>query len=191
MTIVILHGINGFAGKHWQQWLHDELIKEGHKVIMPTLPDPEHPDRRAWQDTIEKLVKDENLTRLIIVGHSLGVPAALDVIEAISTPIFSLVSVSGFYRAYGEDLNDYYMQERKIRMDKVRRNVKHAAVFYGDNDPYVPQKELQALADELDVSPIIIPGGGHLNTSAGYETFPQLLDSIKSIINQPKNARQN
>ena len=48
MNILILHGIGGKAGSHWQQWLHDELVKSNHNVIMPTLSDNDKPDRNTW-----------------------------------------------------------------------------------------------------------------------------------------------
>ena len=55
MTILIIHGINGYAGKHWQQWFYDELLHLGHTVIMPTMPNPDKPDREEWNVYIKNL----------------------------------------------------------------------------------------------------------------------------------------
>lgn len=49
MTALILHGVSGNAGKHWMQWLHDELVKLGIEVIMPTLPNSDNPDFFEWK----------------------------------------------------------------------------------------------------------------------------------------------
>jgi predicted alpha/beta hydrolase family esterase len=81
LEVLILHGIGGHAGIHWQQWLHDELEKVGCKVIMPDLPESDHPDRKAWLKAAGDSIEGLDPTSLIIVGHSLGVTTALDLIE--------------------------------------------------------------------------------------------------------------
>jgi len=180
MTILILHGIHGRAGIHWQQWLYDNLIKDAYQVIMPSLPDADRPDRKAWFEAIKKIAKEIDSKDLVIVAHSLGVTAALDLIE--ETPTKALVSVSGFAKDYGLELNSYYLKEKNIDFEKVHKNLKQAFVIYGDNDPYVPQEELEFLADKLGVEPEIIPAGGHLNAKAGYNEFLRLLEIIEKEI---------
>jgi len=54
MTVLIIHGIEGHAGIHWQKWLHDNLIEKGFKVIMPNLPSSNHPIRFLWLQAIKK-----------------------------------------------------------------------------------------------------------------------------------------
>jgi uncharacterized protein len=177
MKILILHGIGGFAGIHWQKWLRDELSQRGHKVIMPTLPDTDRPNRTAWRETAEKLIKDIDPADLLIVGHSLGVVTALDLIEQGKAR--ALISIAGFARDYGATMNGYFLKENDIDFGKVNNNLRKAFVIYGDNDPYVPQNELEFLADSLRFEPEVIANGGHLNTDAGYTVFPRLLEIIQ------------
>ncbi|HUV46813.1 MAG TPA: alpha/beta hydrolase [Candidatus Bathyarchaeia archaeon] len=177
-TVLILHGIQGYPGIHWQQWLYGELVKQGYQVLMPKFPNANHPNRKSWLKTIKKTVKQINLKNLIIVAHSLGVTSALDLLETLDTPIKALVSVSGFSKDYGLELNSYFLKEKSINFKKIRQNCKNFFVYYGDNDPYVPQKVLKDLADSLGVKPRIFPHGGHLNTEAGYTRFPELLKII-------------
>ncbi len=181
MNILILHGIGGHAGIHWQGWLRDELTSRGHSVLMPELSDTEHPDRQVWLRTVEQAVRDLALGDLIIVGHSLGVTTALDLLERVSAPVKALVSVSGFAVDYGAEFNGYFLREKAIDFDKVRASIGQSLVLYGDNDPYVTQDALAGLADGLGVKPVIIAGGGHLNTEAGYTEFPQLLDLVLAL----------
>ncbi|MBL7159496.1 serine hydrolase family protein [Candidatus Microgenomates bacterium] len=181
MTVLILHGIGGHAGIHWQQWLYDELVKAGHTVLMPNLPNPDHPDREEWLKTAQKTISSVDLSKLIIIGHSLGVTTALDLIEKLNTPINILISVSGFSEDYGADLNSYFLKEKSIDFNKVNQNLDQAFVIYGDNDPYVPQETLKSLADQLGVKPKIFSKGGHLNTETGYTTFPYLLELFKGL----------
>jgi predicted alpha/beta hydrolase family esterase len=177
-TVIILHGIGGHAGKHWMQWLHDRLKDQKFEVVMPTLPDPEHPAFTKWRAKIRELIQDKNPSWLIFVAHSMGVPAALNVIQELKHKVLGLISVAGFYRDYGAELNSYFMQDCITDITKAREKIKNSAVFYGDNDPYVPQETLAELAAGLGVKPFIIKDGGHLNTDAGFTAFPELLETI-------------
>jgi uncharacterized protein len=183
MTYLILHGVQGTAGDHWENWLNDELTKAGHTVLMPQLPDSDHPDRKIWLKTVKEILAKVDVNQLVIVGHSLGVVTALDFIEQSQQKVRGLVSVSGFYRDYGAELNSYFLAEKTVDIKKVRKNLGKAVTFYGDNDPYVPQFELKLLAEGLGVKPIAVAKGGHLNTDAGFTSFPQLLQEVKKCGN--------
>lgn len=184
VTVLILHGVTGHAGINWQQWLHDELRNLDYNVIMPDLPNSVHPDRSEWLETIKNLLKTVDYSQLIIVGHSLGVVAALDFIEQAEAKVNTLISVAGFGENYGSEHNDFYMKEKEIDFDKVEKNLNKSIVIYSDNDPWVPQKNLKLLATNLDVEPIIIPKGGHFNSETDYkDNFPLLLQTILEITN--------
>lgn len=181
MTTLILHGISGHAGIYWQQSLRDDLVKLGHKVIMPTLPKSDNPDRNEWIHFTTDLLRNVDHSSLIIVGHSLGVPAALDYIEQANSPIKALVSVSGFARPYGLELNQKYLESKVINFDKFIQNVQEVHIYYGDDDPYVPIAETDYLADVFRVSPKIYRQGGHFNSESGFDTFPELTRLIKEL----------
>lgn len=176
-----MHGIEGCAGIHWQQWLYDQLVQKGYQVIMPSLPKAEHPNRAEWLKTVKEVTSKVDLADLVLIGHSLGVTTALDFIEQVDFPIRALISVSGFAEDYGAQLNSYFLQEREVDFLKVNKNFKQAFVLYGDDDPYVPRWVLKSVADNLGVKPRIFPGGGHLNTDSGYTTFPELIKIVDRI----------
>jgi len=180
-SVLILHGIGGYAGIHWQKWLKEELEKKEMIVIMPTLPKANRPDRKTWKNVVARIIAEHELENLVIVGHSLAIPTVLDVIEGVNKPIKALCSLSGFYSDYGAELNSYFLKEKSIDFEKVRKNIKKSIIFFSDNDPYVPQEKLYELANNLRVKPIIIHNGGHLNTEAGFTTFPQLFKEIMRI----------
>ena len=183
LTLLILHGIGGKAGEHWEQYLHDAAQKLGLQVLMPQLPGGDRPDRKIWNSLITKMLLNIDPGKLIIVGHSLAVPTVLDWLETIDKPLKCLISVSGFAYDYGFELNSYYLKEKEINFTKVKRNLRKAYVLYGDDDPYVTQKALADLALSLQVTPKIYPKGGHLSTRAGFTTFPDLVEIIKNEIN--------
>lgn len=186
MHVLILHGIQSEAGAHWMRWLGHQLEKEGHKVIMPQFPSPDHPERFDWLSFVKERLQGIPLSKLVIIGHSLGVVTALDFIEQSDKKIHGFISVSGFARDYGNELNSYFMKEKDLNLVEVREKIHQLAVFYGSNDPYVSQEALQYLAEELEVNPIIVDRGGHLNSEAGYTEFPELLAITLEICKDPK-----
>lgn len=181
MTVLILHGVDGYAGVHWQNWLQKELLKRGFTVLMPELPNPGRPSRSAWLKAVKKAIKNVDHQSLVIVGHSLGVVTGLDLVESIRIPIKAFISVSGFGEDYGAELNSYFLKEKEINFDKVKKKVSERYVIYGDDDPYVPQERLEQLAKNLDVEPFLIKKGGHLNSAAGYTQFPVLIRIIENL----------
>lgn len=182
-SVLILHGIEGHAGIHWQKWLKDQLTALGYVVFSPNLPEADHPNRKEWQCAVEEQAGKVKSEDLIIVGHSLGVVSALDYIEALprGRKLAALVAVSGFAQDHGVELNSYFLKEKAIDFEAVRSRLEKAVVIYGDDDPYVPQEVLLSLAKNLNVSPVVVPKGGHLNTASGYTTFPQLLRIIQDL----------
>lgn len=181
-TFFIIHGIQGHAGKHWQAWLKLELEKSGQKVIMPTLPNPDHPDRTKWLEFLKEKLRDINTNNLVFVTHSLGAVTAMDYIEQSPEAILGLVSVSGFARDYGMELNSYFLKEKHMDMNMIRKNVRNISIIFGNDDPYVPQNELKYLSEKLNVEEIIIENGGHLNTETGYTKFPLLLEECLKMV---------
>lgn len=181
MHVIILHGIQSHAGDHWQRWLAHELEERKHTVDMPELPNPAHPDRFEWLGYVKGILEQVSPTNLLMIGHSLGVVTALDFIEQSDKKVHGLISISGFCEDYGAELNGYFMREKELDFNAVNEHLTKSFVLYGDNDPYVPQEGLRNLAKFLEVTPEIIPEGGHLNTAAGYEEFPLLLDLVQKF----------
>ncbi len=185
MKAIILHGVGGYAGKHWMQSIHDFLISKNIEVIMPTLQNSENPAYSDWMPVVQNIfqgLSENDLKELIVIGHSMGIPAALEVIQNLKAPIRGLFSAGGFYQDYGSPINTKFMSACNVDIQKAKSNIKNAYVFYGDNDPYVPQAVLSNLAKGLGVDPIIIHKGGHLNTEAGFTVFKEMEVYLQNLL---------
>lgn len=179
-TVLIIHGIGGHAGIHWQQWFSNALTAKNYHVIMPNLPSPNQPDRKTWLAEINKALEGVELADLVLVGHSLGATTAMDFVEQTTHKVNGLITVSGFAKDYGSELNAYFLNEKSINFEKVKDNISWSKVVYGDNDPYVTQEALKYVSDGLSVEPVILPNGGHLNSEAGYTELSLLVDILES-----------
>lgn len=173
----IIHGYQGSGATHWQSWLARKCKALGAETHFPKLPDRfGQPKLSAWLEAIERTmpVIDEATA---LVGHSLGYPTILqllknDRIEAVGLVV--LVSPSSRSRVEESNLSflaHFYDGLNTATGAKARR----IEVYASDNDPWVDPLAARDLATDLEACFHLIHGGGHLNTAAGYHTFPEIL----------------
>ena len=195
---LIIHGAYGNPNENWIPWLKTELEKFGYEVAIPTFPTPENQSLENWLDVVsphlEKLDSES-----VLAGHSIGAVFLLSVLEKLNEPVKATVFASGFLHDLGNDDFDTVNRsfyEKDFDWQKVRQNTRKVFVFHGDNDPYVPLKEAESLAEKLGVKVQTIKNGGHLNESAGFVEFPTMLeatvafDNRKSLIVPVNSKRQ-
>lgn len=185
LRVVILHGAHGGPQTNWFPWLHATLEAEGMEVVRPRFPTPDGQSLSTWLDVYDQTVGSSPRAPTVLVGHSLGAAFALRVIERDVAGVAGVFLAAGFVGAL--DLPDYDTINRsffaapfdwqaiRARTGGVRR------CWAGDNDPYVPVSRSQDLATNL-ASPLeIVPHGGHLDTRAGFTSFPQMRAAILTV----------
>ncbi len=182
-TVFIIHGAYGNPKENWIPWLKDGLEKSGHKVFSPQFPTPEGQSLDNWLEVFEEYMgyidKDT-----IVVGHSIGVPFLLSVIENLDRPIMSAFFVAGFIELLNnkfDSLNRTFI-EKDFDWNKIRKNCKRFVVYHSDNDPYVDLGCAQRLANKIGVDINLVKDAGHFNESAGYTRFGLLFEDIKKAI---------
>ncbi|HCK32907.1 MAG: hypothetical protein CMH32_05025 [Micavibrio sp.] len=180
-NVIIFHGTKGSPQGNWFPWLSAELLAKDYDVFMPHLPTPQNQDLETWLKISKRLPIDENT---ILIGHSCGATFIPHLLASLSTPIDKAILVSPFTGNIGIDeydqLNASFVDERFENLDfsSLPSKTKELILFYGDNDPYVPIDQPLQLAKQLNVNPICIKNGGHLNSEGGYDNFPELLEKI-------------
>lgn len=176
---LIFHGTMGSPNSNWFQWLKFALEKRGWDVTVPTFPTPEHQSLDSWNKALTNQV--EYLQGIdLIVGHSLGATFILHTLEEELYHPEKIILVSALNslienKEY-DDLNANFIKH--FDWNVIKSNFKTGYILHGDNDPYVPIKQAQDIADGLNISLKTIKNGGHLNIETGYDRFPLLLDLI-------------
>jgi pimeloyl-ACP methyl ester carboxylesterase len=128
-TFVLVHGAWG-GGWLWRR-VADQLTAKGHKVFTPTLTglgERSHLiDAKINHAThitdIVNVVKWENLTSIVLVGHSSGGYVITGVAEQLEPAISSIVFLDAFMPENGQSLLD---------MGPLARNIIAPAVQNGD-----------------------------------------------------------
>lgn len=170
--------IHGNQTTHWSfafaPWLKAELEKMGFETFFETFPDSIIARAEYWLLFLNEHIKvSEND---VIIGWSSGAVAAMRFAE--TNKIKGSILISPCYTDLGDELErqgGYY--DKPWDWQSIKNNQNKIALFYGDDDPYIPQSEFEYIAEHLN--PVIkkIEGGKHF---IEYTEFPQLLDYIKS-----------
>jgi len=178
--VVIIHGTKGSPESNWFLWLASSLKESDFTVYVPKMPTPEGQSLDSWLSVFHTEVGPVDSTTTII-GHSVGAVFLLRLLESLDTPIHCAVLVAGFTGPLGipeyDELNSSFVNGA-FNWAKIRKSAGEILCFSGDNDPYVPLAQGLEIADNLGVTPNIIPGGGHLNSEFGYNSFPVLLKRV-------------
>ncbi|MBN2567586.1 serine hydrolase family protein [Candidatus Woesearchaeota archaeon] len=176
VSVIIVHGAYGSPSENWFPWLAGELRDAGCEVHVPAFPTPEGQDLDAWLAVMDAHPIDDGT---ILIGHSLGVPFLLHLLE--TRRCGAAFCVAGFASSLGNERFDSVNASflRSFDWDAIRRNCRSFTLFHSDNDPYVPLTKAQELARHLSVRLTIVKGAGHFNERAGYTAFPQLLAAIR------------
>jgi hypothetical protein len=169
--------IHGNSTTHWSfgwaKWLHDELDRLGYPTFFETFPDSIIARAEYWLPFLEDFVKvgkDD-----VLLGWSSGAVAALRYAE--KHEIKGSVLISPSYTDLGDEFekqSGYFSAPWDWK--NIRKNQQNVALFYGDDDPYIPQKESEYIATKLQ--PITVQkfaGRKHFIDDA---TFPEALDYI-------------
>lgn len=152
---------------------------------VPQFPTPQNQTPEAWFDVFREYEQyvDEHT---IMIGHSLGGAFLLRVLENISRKLAVACIVAAPVgilpiRNYESDKS---FINHPFDWQKIKSHARHFIVFHSDNDPFVSLDNGKEIAQKLGVDLKCIPGGGHFNSSAGYQQFEELLEAIKEILNE-------
>jgi uncharacterized protein len=172
--IIYIHGNGAMSWKFaFSTWLKTELEKSGFETVFETFPDSIIARSEYWlanlKDYINAGEKD------VLVGWSSGAVAAMRYAE--NNKILGSVLISPSYTDLGDELekqSGYF--DKPWEWEKIKNNQKKIALFYGDNDLYIPQEQFKFIADKLKLQIFRIPDGKHF---IEFSMFPQVLEYIK------------
>lgn len=180
--VVIIHGWGATPESNWFPWLAHELRSRGVDVAVPAMPNTDNPDEGEWVTKMHEVIGTPD-EETYLVGHSLGGIAILRYLESLEEggKIGGAVFVAGFAEPVGiSEVENFFT--RAVDFAKVRASTaKGFAVIRSDNDPYVPARLGDDLAQKLGAELLVIPGGAHLNMGSGYFQFPEALDALDRL----------
>jgi uncharacterized protein len=160
MRVLILHGLDGSGGDHWQSWLAGQL---GDDAVFPDLPDPSRPRLGAWLDALDGVARDDD----VVVCHSLACILWLHA----RRPAARVLLVAPPSAASGvEQITNFFPVE-------VAAPRAETLLVCSDDDPYCPEGAAALYGAEIPVK--LMPGAGHINPDAGFGAWPWVLEWVQ------------
>lgn len=182
--VIVIHGTGGSPDENWFPWLQAEFASRDIETIIPEFPTPQNQNLENWLTAFEKRVGTLRQGD-VLIGHSIGAAFVLRLLENTQMSIRAAILVAGFDSQLGDPRFDPFNEsflKAPFSWEKIIASANEFIVFAGDNDPYVPIKFGLELSKNLGTTLRVIKGGGHLNSSSGFTTFPQLLSDLNEII---------
>jgi len=189
--VFIIHGWEGTPEDGWFPWLKKRLEEKGFEVHVPTMPNANAPEMKAWIAKLKKEVgkPDENT---YLVGHSIACLAILHYLAKLpkTAKIGGVVFVQGWFTLTPESTPD---EESKAEakpwletpgdIEKARQKAKRMIAIFSDNDPYVRFEENKNAFEKFCDKIIVEKGKGHI--SADFNVF-ELPSALKAVLELAK-----
>ena len=140
----------------------------------PDLPEPFDPQPSDWLAALhpelaamegKRIVLCHSLACLLWLAHARnGAADAADRVLLVAPPCTEEVEAVVRFQPAGVTAAD------------VRRAASVTRMLCSEADPYCPAGAASVFGDPLGLDYEVIPGGGHLNTDAGYGAWPEVED---------------
>ncbi|MBU1854262.1 MAG: alpha/beta hydrolase, partial [Nanoarchaeota archaeon] len=126
---------------------------------------------------------DENT---VFIGRSIGPPFILRVLELLNKPVKASFLVAGFCSDIGlkefRPVLDTFI-DKPFNWNKIRANCQKFIVYHSVDDPIVPLKNGEELAEKLGVKLRVFEDGGHFNIGTMYGLkFEEILEDVKELL---------
>jgi predicted alpha/beta hydrolase family esterase len=184
-NVIIVHGAFGHPEENWFGWLRRELERLSIPCAVPALPTPEEQSLASWLQRFDETCGQFIHSNTMLVGHSLGAAFVLRWLESAPFRLRASFLAGAFMGKVGvekfDDINASFFAS-PFDWESIRRYCRDFYCYHGDNDMYVSQANFDAISTALDAKKVIISNGGHLNSAAGYDRFPLILQHIKEHI---------
>jgi acylglycerol lipase len=196
LAILIFHGITAYSGAYEMAALPFSeggyttfgLDYRGHGLSGGNRGDS--PNKERWiADLAESVefVKSLGFQRVVVLGHSLGVAAAMCVAEAIPEELAGVVLLSGAYEGKSGSTTDQlsFFQKLRIISSSIFRPSHQAVEYYregmlGMDDPLFNYKYTLRFLTMLDVKQLHIPENMNAPVLVGIGDQDEMFDVEKA-----------
>lgn len=188
--IILVHGWSGSPAKDWFPWLSKELKEKGYEVLIPEMPDTDHPVIEQWVGHLAKTV-GEPAKDTYFIGHSIGCQTILRYLDARRfapmEQVGGAIFVAGWFNLENMESDEERAIaspwiEKPINPMKVKTVLPKSILIISDNDPYDAFEENKKKFKELGSEIVTLHNANHMTGEDGYIEFPRLLSEVEKLV---------
>lgn len=182
----IIHGWGGNPEEGWFPWLKEQLEQKGFAVIVPEMPDTEHPQIGPWVDHLREVVEEVD-DQTFFIGHSIGCQTVMRFLESLpeGKKIGGAVFVAGWFHLMGLGDEELPIAEpwlsTPIDCAKVLSHMNPPKAIFSDNDDVVSISEKEIFENNLQADCVVLHGMGHFSGDDGVTELPEVLTAVLSM----------
>jgi hypothetical protein len=179
---IILHGTDATSKDNWFPWLKEELESEGFEVWVPDLPQANKPNIKRYNQFLLSQKEFHVGSETVMIGHSSGAVAILGILQALPEDVVikQIILAGVFNTDLGWDALKELTAE-PIDYENVKKHVKEIMIIHSDNDPYIPLKQAEEVAELLGGELVVLKEQKHFSEGEDpkYKRFPFIAELVK------------
>ena len=183
MKIFLFHCWGGESRSCWSGYIIDEFTKKRVEVVSPDFPNSGKPWLPDWLKVVrEKVPSFHSKDEWVLVGHSLGCPTILRLLESFGPKekVKAVILVASFAKdLFIPEIQNFVFKD--FDWAKIKAGSKKFIVINSNNDPYIELNEGERIANLLGAEFIVEEKGGHINEGSGFTTYPRLKEIIETL----------
>jgi len=172
----LFHGSGGNGDVFWLPYLKNHFEAEGWEVINPDFPNSDKPLLAPWVSTAQESFVMNSET--VLVGHSLGCPLIMSLLQRSDVKIDKAILVAGLYD--NTRFDHPFLEEYDWEM--IKKNCKQFVFIHSTNDPWdCDEQEADLAFGNLGGTKIIRENQGHFGSTTKKQEYPEFPLLIKLI----------
>ena len=183
--IVIIHGWGGNPNGDWLPWANKALTEAGFEVLVPEMPDTEHPKIESWLETLTKTIGQPRPDD-ILIGHSIGCQTILRYLARLGggQKINKAILIAPWWyltlTKNEEETDAEPWLNTPVDFTKVTPKANKFICVFSKSDPWVPySKNVDFFKRNLNPEIITKDGPGHFTADEGATKIDFLLGLVK------------
>lgn len=170
---LIIPGLGNSGPEHWQTYFE----QVGENFIRISQDEWNAPSCRDWVTNIDKSISSYDLSKVILIGHSLGCTTIAHWAKESGKVIKGALLVAP------SDIENPVYTFPAVGFSPIPTNIINfpTIVVASTNDPWVSLERATFFADRWGSKLISIGNAGHINTEAGFGKWKQGLEILYTL----------
>jgi uncharacterized protein len=183
--IFLIHGWGGSPRNDWFPWAKKELTQKGFEVVVPEMPETEHPKINSWVSKLSHVVGKPQPTD-ILIGHSIGCQTILRYLENLDAgqKVEKNILIAPWWFLTLDENEEQADADpwlnTQVNFENIKTKADKFICVFSENDPFVPlNKNVEFFKKNLRPEILIKGKSGHITESDGFTKLEFLPDLIK------------